>query len=380
MKNLVKKIKLYLLSRYLLRGLGNFSGFHANGKKAALVTVPFYELRCEETSKLHPNYYNASLLFAATLRSFDSVDVYNIKYVLRPHIQSNVYDIIIGFSDVYRSLCEKNPTAKKMLWLVEPYPKDLYRIEQQRLKRLKDKLGGKTIKPCFRFAKYYTPEDIDNADLVFCFGEKNRERLSRLTDAPVVHIQRPIGQHLAKTAWPEPGASECLCFAGSGGWLLKGLDIVADAAESGDIGPVHVCAPKKYQRHAFLYNQHITYYGLISPKSRLFERLVRRCRFSLLMSCGEGMPGAILTTMSAGLIPVISEHCGSKFGDLAVQLKEKEIQAGKLKNVMIELQEMSDIDLELWSKKCSEFAHSIDGRENFIESVANALDKVKFKR
>ena len=45
----------------------------------------------------------------------------------------------------------------------------------------------------------------------------------------------------------------------------------------------------------------------------IFIKTYSKNRFSILLSRSEGLPTSIITTMKSGLIPIISDYCGSNF-------------------------------------------------------------------
>ena len=38
--------------------------------------------------------------------------------------------------------------------------------------------------------------------------------------------------------------------------------------------------------------------------------MVKKCSFHIFPSCSEGMPGAVITTMSLGIIPIVTKESG----------------------------------------------------------------------
>jgi len=226
-----------------------------------------------------------------------------------------------------------------------------------------------------RSLKYYIQSDLDNADTIFCFGDKNKRLVEKLTEKDCVEIKRTVGQKVDENHSPGNVGSDSLCFSGGGEWVSKGLDIVAEAFSSGDIGRVYICAAKKYERVPALTKKSTFHYGLLHPDSNKFRGLINRCRFVILMSCGEACPGSIVVCMRAGLIPIISEHVGDNFGGLAVVLTEVEILSGGLRARLCHLRGMSEVDLKKWSRKCTEYAATEFTDERMEESIVKALAK-----
>jgi glycosyltransferase involved in cell wall biosynthesis len=106
-------------------------------------------------------------------------------------------------------------------------------------------------------------------------------------------------------------------WLGSGGFALKGLDIVLEAFAAAPDLELVVCGPIDGEpdfREAFrreLYEtENITTVGWVDVTSPAFRQVVEGCVGAVYTSASEGQSGAVATSLSAGLIPVVSERSG----------------------------------------------------------------------
>jgi glycosyltransferase involved in cell wall biosynthesis len=50
--------------------------------------------------------------------------------------------------------------------------------------------------------------------------------------------------------------------------------------------------------------------GFVDIRGQLFRYIADRCSFAILPSCSEGISASVLTAMSAGVIPIVSQESG----------------------------------------------------------------------
>ena len=90
-------------------------------------------------------------------------------------------------------------------------------------------------------------------------------------------------------------------------------------------------------------------------------------------SCSEGVAGSVLTSMSAGMIPIVSKECGFE-DDEVIHLQNCSMEC-----IEEAIKHYSQKDLA-WiknmSKKSIDIVNERYSEKDFIESVKNGLNKV----
>lgn len=99
---------------------------------------------------------------------------------------------------------------------------------------------------------------------------------------------------------------------GSGGSILKGVDLVLDYFLAHPSLTLHVVGGPLDEDFLSVYADRLTpnihIYGWMDVKSPRFSEIVSRCAFMIYPSCSEGCPGAVLTMMKLGVIPIVSSY------------------------------------------------------------------------
>ena len=101
---------------------------------------------------------------------------------------------------------------------------------------------------------------------------------------------------------------------GSTGLIHKGLDVCLDFFSKHPQYQLHICGPKEddffkiYENELSLENIH--YHGFVNTESKLFQKIISKCLFSIMPSCSEGQSTALLTSMGTGLIPIATIQTG----------------------------------------------------------------------
>ena len=117
--------------------------------------------------------------------------------------------------------------------------------------------------------------------------------------------------------------------------------------------------------------------GFVDIMSEQFRELAEQCSFALLPSCSEARAGAVLTAMSAGIIPIVSRECGFE-DDEVIQLRDCE-----LNTIEAAIRYYGEKDITWIEKESYRVRQIVKDRysgESFIQSVRDALQNVLGKR
>lgn len=124
---------------------------------------------------------------------------------------------------------------------------------------------------------------------------------------------------------------------GSGGSILKGLDLLLDYFIQHPEKRLHVIGGPIEEDVMAVYRDLLTaniyIYGWLDTASAQFMEVVSQCAFMIFPSCSEGCPGSVLTMMKMGVIPIVSpwaacdgiENYGYIMRDLSVDSIEEGI-------------------------------------------------------
>ena len=169
-------------------------------------------------------------------------------------------------------------------------------------------------------------------------------------------------------------------FFGSLGAVHKGLDLLLEVfSKMATDCTLYVCSGYEDEEdfcnlyYKELYETpNIIPMGFVDIKSEKFKEMISACAYTILPSCAEGCAGSILTVMSGGLIPIVSDVCGFD-EDEAIVLPNCSIET-----IAAYVREYSKKD-ESWilenSRKSVEIVKSNYGKESFLKSVENAVEE-----
>ncbi len=171
-------------------------------------------------------------------------------------------------------------------------------------------------------------------------------------------------------------------WLGSEGMIHKGLDLVLEAFAGMPEYHLTVCGPvakeKDFEQAYFpeLYHTpNIHTHGWIDVESAEFMDLTNRCLGLVYPSCSETNAGSVLTSMHAGLIPIISYECGVDVGkDEGVVLDDCSIEA--IREAVRQISSSSTQALRRMSKKSWEFAQKNHMVKNFEKEYQNVIEKL----
>ncbi|MGB2691163.1 MAG: glycosyltransferase, partial [Thermodesulfobacteriota bacterium] len=139
-----------------------------------------------------------------------------------------------------------------------------------------------------------------------------------------------------------PEEREFLWFFGMGA-VTKGLDLLLEIFPNHPEYTLNIIGyldaepdfMKIYNKELTQY-KNIRYHGSMSPLSKEFESIVRRCFCFIAPTCSEGLSPAVATLMQVGLYPIISKTSGAdlpqKAGIFLNEISIEEIDA-KIKEV-----------------------------------------------
>lgn len=156
---------------------------------------------------------------------------------------------------------------------------------------------------------------------------------------------------------------------GGAGLVHKGLDLAIEAFAQMPEYTLTICGKitgeedffKIYEKELALPN--IKRAGFLDPGSEDFKKICSESIALIYPSCSEGQSGAVVLTMHAGLIPMVSFESGVDVGSFGQILKENSVT-----NIIAEATALAQLPTETLRQKAVgawEYAREHHTRENF---------------
>lgn len=316
------------------------------------ITYPFCK---KETSDTHQNQVQVKLI-AKVLEEYGyNIDVMSIDS--KNVILTKKYDLILDIHPGKFFL--GNNMAKdciRIAYLTGMNPSFANEAENDRLLEVYNRRGVKLPqeRQCENISK-----DIEKYNAFFYIGNSYNVQSYSEFKLPPIYYMRNTGYKFQSTNFEEKKSNNFLFFA-SEGQVHKGLDLLLEVFSkekfpcnlyicSGVLQEKEFC--ECYEKELYsMENIHTV--GFVNIWSEDFQAITNICSYVIVPSCSEGISGAVLTCMSAGLIPIVSRECGFddkeviNLPDCAVQTIEKYILCySKKKLAWIEMKARETINV-----------------------------------
>jgi len=310
------------------------------------------------------------------------IDVMNFN--THPVTFDNDYDVIIDIDinlQLYAPLFEN---ALKIMYITTGYGRYLNNAEIKRVNELEKRRGMRySPKRLVHYLELFD-RSLEIADKCSLIG--NSVTKSTFPDEFQKKIT-PITVSASKLNYIKsqedyvPNEREFLWFFGLGA-VTKGLDLLLEIFPNypdytlNIIGHLDVEQDfmKIYKKELSQY-ENIRYHGSMSPLSKEFESIVKRCFCFIAPTCSEGLSPAVATLMQVGLYPIITKNSGADLppnaGIMLEDISIKEIDA-KIKEVY----NKKDNELLEEIQKVQSLALKRYSREQFSKEIKSFFDNV----
>ncbi len=357
-----------------------FLHFKSNNKNKgdvliSYITLPFTNI--EESLDAHTNRWECKEIVNTFLNmgyNVDLIDWKNREFIPRKkyYICMDIHDNLDRISRYLNKDCIKIFYATGAHWLFQNH------AEYSRLFELQTRRGF-SLTP----RRIVSPAlSLNHADFLTIIGNEFTEGTYSSINVPKfpikissTHIYKEINQKDFDAV-----RNQFIWFGGSG-MVHKGLDLVLEAFTQMPEFQLFVIGKVEKETDFFeaykneLCNTaNIKYVGPLDPSSQKFLSIVENSLGLVFPSCSEGSSGGVITTMHAGLIPIISYESGISIRECGIILKENNIS--EIKNAVRYISSLDKDQLKSISNKCRDFALLNHTRDNFSDNFRNSIEKI----
>jgi glycosyltransferase involved in cell wall biosynthesis len=305
------------------------------------------------------------------------VDFYDVA-CLEP-IDWEKYEVAFVQSD---RLAECPPTArvKKIFYCTENYWAFQNLAELNRLRDFHRRTGI-WVKPERQTRIGFSDE---HADVMTLFGTPFQQQL---------YHSRPERHQLNISVPKEPvsipkniaAARSNFVWLGSGGAILKGLDLTVEAFAN--IPEAHLYIAGNIERETRLWSwlkgmldrhSNLHYLGWVDVGSASFAKIANNCIGQVYPSASEGGGGSVAQMMHFGLIPIVTQTATVWGGFLGFEIESQDSETiiTEIQKHVQTLLAFSDEELYKRSEAAREFARSTHTRPAYAASFAALLDRL----
>ena len=165
---------------------------------------------------------------------------------------------------------------------------------------------------------------------------------------------------------------------GSGGLVLKGLDLVLDAFADMPDYHLTICGPVERERDfeqaygKLLYETpNIQTVGWVDTAGDKFREITRSCVGLVFPSGAEGQAGSVVACLHAGLIPIVSYESGVDVHDFGTILKTSSID--EIQTAVRLIGSLPGQQLEAKARMAWEYACTRHTRERYAEELRTII-------
>ena len=312
----VQKKRRYIYSLYL-KQIFNF--YKTNFKKNALIIyqpvsflLPLSHSWLKKDSLYEQNRMIANIL----MENEYNVDIIsNNDKDFNPSIE---YDLIFSNGSGYQKIYKSQITKPKIILHYTTAFCEFHNAQQEKRLHQYALRTGINI-------DIQRPEDISNngdfADLILTLGneftkstfpKKIRDKVKLIPNFPIEHLIK-IKKHFVTK-----DSINNFLYMASKDSILKGLDLLMEAFSMPGMENYNLYVAGSFENEGEFMDYYEVYFDLDNihkigwlnlNKTKSID-LIKTCSFHIFPSCSEGMPGAVITSMSLGLIPIVTKEAG----------------------------------------------------------------------
>lgn len=190
-------------------------------------------------------------------------------------------------------------------------------------------------------------------------------------------------EHVAKDI---AAARSSFVWLGSGGAILKGLDLAVEAFAELPEATLYIAGNIEREERLWQWLKpqldrypNLRYLGWVDVTSPAFAKVANGCIGQVYPSASEGGPGSVAQLLHYGLIPIVTETAAvrSAFLGFEIDSQEPEIIIADIQRHVRTLLALPDADLRQRSDAAREFAVQNHTRPAYAASFGALLDRME---
>lgn len=226
---------------------------------------------------------------------------------------------------------------------------------------------------------------VESADYLTMLGNEFTRSTYSYAGKPIFPLPVPTPNTYPFST--EKNFSRCkkrFLWLGSGGLVHKGLDLVLEVFSEMPEYHLTVCGPldngsEEEFRQAFYHELYetpnIDTVGWVDVSSRKFVDIASSCCALIYPSCSEGQAGSVVTSLQAGIIPLVSYESGVSVNDFGVVLDS--CSHAEIRNSIQALSSKSDDELADMSRKAYDYARENHVREKYLQEFDKIVETIE---
>lgn len=341
------------------------------------ITSPFILDEKSPSFRAHVNQWECKEMARIFLEQGYDVDV--IDWNNNKFIPKKNYSFFIDLGEnIERFIPFLNSDCVKIIHLTGSHWFFANKAELDRLENLKKRKGvsllpQRNVKP---------NKGIENADLATILG--NKKTISTYDYASKKIIPIPLSTKFYYDFIENKNFEQNkknYIWLGGGGAVHKGLDLVLETFTQLPNFSLTVCGPIESEKdfikfyHKELYETpNIKPLGFIDTDSKKFKELIENNIGLIYPSSSEGQAGSVITSLHAGLIPIISLESGVDIEEFGIILKTSSLE--EIKNSLLKISSLSKEKLKKMSKLAWKYANKNHTRKKFTEEYTKFVKKL----
>lgn len=277
--------------------------------------------------------------------------------------------------------CPEKLPIKKVFYCTENYWAFQNLAEMQRLRSFHDRTGI-WVAPERQTPVRFSDE---HADFMTSFGTVFQQQYYHAR--PEKHLLNiSVAKRPAHVAKDVATARPNFLWMGSGGAILKGIDLVVEAFLGLPEANLYIAGA--IEREPRLWNwlkpllashANLHYLGWVDVTTAEFAALANRCIGQVYPSASEGGPGAVAQLLHFGLVPIVTQSAAVRGAHLGWEIASEdptEIIAQIRAHVSTTMM-LDDNELSLRSAACQAFADEVHTRPAYAASFKVLLDRLE---
>jgi glycosyltransferase involved in cell wall biosynthesis len=349
--------------------------FDTRNEKRALMSYLTSPFLTQNQIPAHANYWQSKCMAAAVRDLGFDVDICDYY----DEIDLDGYHLILGLGHSLEEAVARNLPCLKIFYATDAHSFQRNRAEFIRLAALADRRLVKL--PPARQKIYADKLSAYASDAIICTG--NAWTMATYADVfrgPIyrapVSVCLPACTRAVQRDFAE--ARKNFLWVGSGGNVLKGLDLAIEAFVQLPDCSLNICGPIEPEIEAEYANEfrrpNIIRHGFVDVSSNEFEAIVRRCAFTIFPAASEGGAGSVLTAMGAGLIPIVTAEASVDIGLSGFLIEKPDVQS-----VLQTVREALNVACGTAAKLSAECRHIVErghSLRNYDEHLRRALSHI----